>query len=143
VSPAPARRRAAAAARQPASPRAHATHAHSLRCIVCSDLNGSELTGGLPSSWPSSFPELDSLRLSNNRLSGPLPASWANFTQLLRLVLKPGNDGLCGPVQEPELPFQRTQRRSCSSFGLAAVERMAQTGRPLVPCKPHRMNILG
>lgn len=42
--------------------------------------------------------------LERNDLSGTIPASWANLTSLRRLVIRPGNPILCGPVP-PGLPF--------------------------------------
>lgn len=43
--------------------------------------------------------------LANNNISGRIPDSWTNFTSLQRLVVKPGNEYLCGPVP-PNLPFK-------------------------------------
>lgn len=42
--------------------------------------------------------------LERNNLTGGVPASWAALTSLRRLVLRPGNPELCGPVP-PGLPF--------------------------------------
>ena len=74
--------------------------------LPCSNLNDTGLQGQLPTTWAAAFPNLDSLQLGYNNLSGPIPSSYANFTRLQRLVLKPENDFMCGPVP-PNLPFQR------------------------------------
>jgi hypothetical protein len=81
------------------------------------DLNDTKLSGLLPRELPSAFPQLQVLQLANNNFSGPIPPSLANSTSnLQRVVLKPGNDLLCGPV--PDLPFQLCDDRDLTCLRL-------------------------
>ncbi|KAL4437438.1 hypothetical protein ABPG75_004577 [Micractinium tetrahymenae] len=76
------------------------------------DLNATRLWGTLPPQWgvPGAFRVLDALRLENNDLSGTVPAQWSGLRSLSRLIIRPGNDRLCGPLP-PGLPFRLCDER--------------------------------
>ncbi|GAB4814550.1 hypothetical protein N2152v2_001596 [Parachlorella kessleri] len=69
-------------------------------------LNDTQLTGTLPPEWGSGqgFQKLDALWLERNNLTGTIPPEWAGFEPLQRLIIRPGNPHLCGPIP-PNLPF--------------------------------------
>ena len=73
------------------------------------DLSNNVLSGPLPVSYgyKTTFPALRKVYLQGNLLSGPLPAAeWTTgFAREAMITLRPGNDGLCGPVPliDPEL----------------------------------------
>ncbi|KAL4437441.1 hypothetical protein ABPG75_004580 [Micractinium tetrahymenae] len=69
-------------------------------------LNSTRLTGPLPPEWGSAgaFKSADAFLLQRNNLTGAIPASWAQLRSLRRLVVRPGNPQLCGPIP-PGLPF--------------------------------------
>lgn len=61
--------------------------------------------GTLPEDWgDGGFVSANAFWLQRNELSGTVPASWAALNSLERLVLRPGNPELCGPVPSG-LPF--------------------------------------
>ena len=66
------------------------------------DLANNVLSGPLPTAYGDhqTFPALSMLNLQGNLLSGPLPIpEWTTgFAPQAVLTLRPGNDGLCGPV---------------------------------------------
>uniref|UniRef100_A0A1D2A5N4 Protein kinase domain-containing protein n=2 Tax=Auxenochlorella protothecoides TaxID=3075 RepID=A0A1D2A5N4_AUXPR len=58
------------------------------------------LSGTLPSEWGTGtgLNSLTSLAVQGNALSGFVPSSWAQLSSLQRLVVRPGNEELCGPL---------------------------------------------
>ncbi|KAG7667074.1 putative serine/threonine-protein kinase [Nannochloris sp. 'desiccata'] len=97
------------------------------------DLNDTGISGLIPRDIPRAYPQLQSLILAYNNLSGPIPPSLASATTLRRVVIKPGNDFLCGPVPE-NLPFQLCDDRDLTCLRLP-VELLAEcpAGLPIEP----------
>jgi Protein tyrosine and serine/threonine kinase len=66
------------------------------------DLSNNVLSGPLPKNYGAEgvFPQLKYIFLHGNLLSGPLPTpQWTQgFAPGAVIILRPGNDGLCGPV---------------------------------------------
>ena len=66
------------------------------------DLSNNVLSGPLPTNYgvEDVFPELQFISLQGNLLSGPLPTpQWIQgFAPGAVIILRPGNDGLCGPI---------------------------------------------
>jgi hypothetical protein len=60
--------------------------------------------------------------MAYNNLSGPIPTTFANFSNLQRLVIKPGNPYLCGPIP-PNLPFQLCNDLDLSCLKIPVVLR--------------------
>ena len=72
-------------------------------CVQSLDLGSNSLTGLLPPSWATNFPQLTNLTLRNNDLTATLPPAWLGvgapgFARPFGAVLRPGNDLLCGAV---------------------------------------------
>jgi hypothetical protein len=97
------------------------------------DLNDTGISGLLPKNIPMAFPQLQSLLLAYNNLSGPIPPSLVNETSLRKVVIKPGNEFLCGPIPE-NLPFQLCDDRDVTCLRLS-VDLMPEcpAGLPLEP----------
>lgn len=93
---------------------------------VFRDLNHTGLSGPLQPGLPYAFPVLQALRMAYNNLSGPIPSTFANFSNLQRLVIKPGNPYLCGPIPN-NLPFQL-----CNDLDLSCL-KVPVVLRPVCP----------
>ncbi|KAL4421913.1 hypothetical protein ABPG77_005197 [Micractinium sp. CCAP 211/92] len=95
------------------------------------DLNATRLWGTLPPEWgeAGSFRVLDALRLENNDLSGTIPAQWGGLRSLSRLIIRPGNERLCGPLP-PGLPFRLCDERDLTC--LRTPVQLAPTCGPIL-----------
>jgi len=72
------------------------------KSLTTLDLSNNVLSGPLPTNYGAEgvFPQLKNILIHGNLLSGPMPIpQWTQgFASRSTIILRPGNNGLCGPV---------------------------------------------